>query len=226
MILPMMVTSNGIPGYRIDSVHGQVFASALRPGGAQGLLRSFGGSGEGEQLRLVHQSREHALQELWDACQRAGGNALIGLRFDSSDLGQGSEVCAYGTAVRISALAEGEPGATAQSAADARGEGGPATQPAHWPTMGGVGAATEFGEAEGPVVGHRPAAGQRPVAAEPGPAPQAPQRQPAQSPQTPQSGASESPSGEAAPHPAAGPDQNPRNPQQQRPHGDGSWLDL
>ena len=226
MILPMMVTSNGIPGYRIDSVHGQVFASALRPGGAQGLLRSFGGSGEGDQLRLVHQTREHALQELWDACQRAGGNALIGLRFDSSDLGQGSEVCAYGTAVRITALAEGEPGATTQSSADARGEGGPATQPTNWPTMGGVGAA-EFGEAEGPVVGHRPAAGQRPSAAEPGPAPQAPQAQApqAQSPQTPQATA---PSGEAAPHPGAQPDQhqNPRSPQQQRPNGDGSWLDL
>ena len=49
--------------------------------------------------------------------QQKGANAIIAMRFDTSEMGQTwTEVCAYGTAAYVIPLAEGEPGATGQSA--------------------------------------------------------------------------------------------------------------
>lgn len=253
----MMVTSNGIPGYRIDAVFGEVFATTVRPGSGSGLWRSFGGSDESGQLRLAHESRQHVLSELWDAAQRTGGNAVVGLRFDSAQVGQGSEVCAYGTAVRIVPMGEGEPGATQQSIAEDMGHGGPATPQPNWPTMGHM----EFEE------GQRPGAGERPDAARPADSPTPAQHSPARDEQAQtyvqpdpslapptqpipaQSGPEDQPEerqgpgqpgpeqarfeqappehGQPAhPEPEQGDARHPRTPQQQRPNGDGSWLDL
>ena len=44
-------------------------------------------------------------------------NAIVAMRFDTSDLGTNwTEVCAYGSAVIVSPIAAGEPGSTVQSA--------------------------------------------------------------------------------------------------------------
>lgn len=211
----MMVTSNGIPGYRIEAVYGEVFASTVRPGAGSGLLRGIGGGDEAAQLRLAHDSRRHVLNELEAAAQRAGGNAVVGLRFDSTPLGNGSEVCAYGTAVRIVALEDAEAGSTPQSVAESQGQPGPATTQQSWPTMAGMGS-MEFGEGERLGAATEPPAESEPrrPSAEPGPAPQPPQPHP------------DSP--EDAPDRAddRAPEHRPRSPQQQRPNEDGSWLDL
>ncbi len=54
--------------------------------------------------------------------QRRGANAVVGMRFDTGEIAASfSEVCAYGTAVVVSPLAAGQPGATAQSAHQAQG---------------------------------------------------------------------------------------------------------
>lgn len=169
MIGPMMVTSNGIPGYRIDAVYGQVFASTVRPGAGTGLLRSMGGSDEAGQLRIAHDTREHVLAELNDAALRAGGNAVVGLRFDSAAVGNGVELCAYGTAVRITPLGEDDPGATPQSIAEQQGQSGPATPQQSWPTMGGMGS-LPYEEGQRPAA-QPPQSTPTPSAAEPGPQP-------------------------------------------------------
>ena len=221
MIDPMMVTSNGLPGYRIDAVVGEGFASTIRPGAGSGLLRGISGGDEAGQLRLAHESRQHVLNELHEAMQRAGGNAVIGLRFDSCALGNGSEVCAYGTAVRIVPLGEGEPGATTQSIADANGQGGPATPQQTWPTMGGMGNTPyETGERPGATSRAEAPSAPRTPSAEPRPAPQPPHRNEAPESAQPEPRQQVSQGGEQHD------DQRPRSPEQQRPNQDGSWLDL
>jgi uncharacterized protein YbjQ (UPF0145 family) len=52
---------------------------------------------------VVNQARKHALERLVENARSLGGNAVIGVRFDSSDVGDGlAEIVAYGTAVVIS----------------------------------------------------------------------------------------------------------------------------
>jgi Putative heavy-metal-binding len=46
-------------------------------------------------------SRNEAMNRLIAEAQTRGGNAIIGMRFDTTELGDVStEICAYGTAVR------------------------------------------------------------------------------------------------------------------------------
>ena len=51
---------------------------------------------------VVEQARAHAVERLIAHAQQLGGNAVIGVRFDSSDVGNGlAEIVAYGTAVVV-----------------------------------------------------------------------------------------------------------------------------
>ena len=61
---------------------------------------------------------------MWEQATQRGANAIIGCRFDTGEIAaQFSEVCCYGTAVAVVPIAEGEPGATPQSIADAKARG-------------------------------------------------------------------------------------------------------
>ena len=52
-----------------------------------------------EYTALVDSARRTALERLIEHAGRLGGNAVLGVRFDSSDIGNGlSEIVAYGTA--------------------------------------------------------------------------------------------------------------------------------
>ena len=51
---------------------------------------------------MVDRARHTALERLIDHAQQLGGNAVLGVRFDSSDLGNGlAEIVAYGTAATV-----------------------------------------------------------------------------------------------------------------------------
>ena len=51
---------------------------------------------------MVDQARRTALERLTEHAQQLGGNAVLGFRFDSSDLGNGlAEIVAYGTAATV-----------------------------------------------------------------------------------------------------------------------------
>ena len=55
-----------------------------------------------ERARLVEDSRRHALDRLIENARIQGANAIISMRFDSSEVGQGlTEIVAYGTAVVV-----------------------------------------------------------------------------------------------------------------------------
>lgn len=121
----LIVTSNDIPGYRVDAVLGEVMGMTVRSAniGANLVagLRSLGGGEVTEYTKLVYDSRQQVMERMWADAIARGANAVIAMRFDTGDIAQSfSEVCAYGTAVVVSPIPEGHPGATPQSIGDAQ----------------------------------------------------------------------------------------------------------
>jgi uncharacterized protein YbjQ (UPF0145 family) len=116
----LIVTSNDIPGYRIEAVLGEVMGMTVRSAniGANFVagLRSIGGGEVNEYTKLVYESRQQVMQRMWQDAVAGGANAIVAMRFDTGDIGQAfSEVCAYGTAVIAEPIADGQTGATKQS---------------------------------------------------------------------------------------------------------------
>jgi uncharacterized protein YbjQ (UPF0145 family) len=116
----LIVTSNEIPGYRIEAVLGEVMGMTVRSANIGANLvasfRSIGGGEVNEYTKLVYESRQQVMQRMWSDAVARGANAIVAMRFDTGDIAQAfTEVCAYGTAVIAEPIAEGAPGATKQS---------------------------------------------------------------------------------------------------------------
>jgi len=132
----IIVTTNDVPGYRIDAVLGEVMGMTVRSAnlGANFVasFRSIGGGEVKEYTQLVYESRQEVMHRMVEEARRRGGNAVVGMRFDTGEIAQSfSEVCAYGTAVVVSPIPAGQPGATSQSAHQA--SSAPAYPPAGAP---------------------------------------------------------------------------------------------
>jgi uncharacterized protein YbjQ (UPF0145 family) len=117
----IIVTSNDIPGYRIDAVFGEVMGLTVRSRnfGAQftASFRALAGGELPEMTKALYDSRHEVMGRMVGEAEQKGANAIIAMRFDTSEMGQNwTEVCAYGTAVFALPLAGGEQGATGQSA--------------------------------------------------------------------------------------------------------------
>ena len=103
----IIVTMNDIPGYRVDEVYGEVFGLTVRSRNlfsqiGAGLQSLVGGEIKGMTTQLSD-SRQQAVQRLVEEARSKGANAIIAMRFDASELGTNwTEICAYGTAVRVS----------------------------------------------------------------------------------------------------------------------------
>ena len=103
----IVVTTNDLPGYRVDSVIGEVFGLTVRArnAGAQmgaGFKAMFGGELKGLTKQL-QQTRDEAMQRLVTAAQSLGANAILAMRYDSNEIADGwQELVAYGTAVVVS----------------------------------------------------------------------------------------------------------------------------
>lgn len=70
--------------------------------GLTGTVRSLKAGEVKEFTEVVDQARHTALERLIDHARQLGGNAVLGVRFDSSDLGNGlAEIVAYGTAATV-----------------------------------------------------------------------------------------------------------------------------
>jgi uncharacterized protein YbjQ (UPF0145 family) len=68
--------------------------------GAQ-LKSILGGELKGMTTALVD-SRKQVMERMVAEAEAKGGNAIIAMRFDTSEMGpQWTEICAYGTAVRV-----------------------------------------------------------------------------------------------------------------------------
>lgn len=103
----LVVTTNDVPGYRIDRVIGEVFGLTVRSRnvGSQlgAALKSLGGGELKGMTKTLAASRTEAMERLVTQAGSRGANAILAMRFDVTELGNTwSEVCAYGTAAVIS----------------------------------------------------------------------------------------------------------------------------
>ena len=102
----LIVTTENIPHHRVVEVKGQVFGVVVRSRGLGGNimagLRSIVGGEIHEYTQLLEEARRHAVDRLVQNATAMGANAVIMMRFDSSEIGQTmSEIVAYGTAAVI-----------------------------------------------------------------------------------------------------------------------------
>ena len=102
----IVTTMNDIPGYTVDEVFGEVFGLTVRSRniGSQmgaGFKSMFGGELKGMTKALVD-SRHQVMDRMIEEAEAKGANAIIAMRFDTSDMGGNwTEICAYGTAVKV-----------------------------------------------------------------------------------------------------------------------------
>src|SRR5580765_1474907 len=99
-------TAPFIAGHRVVETKGQTFGLVVRSRGFSGNLiaglRSLGGGEIHEYTQLLEDTRRQALDRLVKNATLMGGNAVVSMRFDSSELaGTMSEIVAYGTAVVV-----------------------------------------------------------------------------------------------------------------------------
>lgn len=102
----LVVTTENLVGHRVLDVKGQVFGVVVRSRGLAGNLmaglRSLVGGEIPEYTQLLEEARRHAVDRMVTNAHRMGANAIVMMRFDSSEMGQTmSEIVAYGTAVVV-----------------------------------------------------------------------------------------------------------------------------
>jgi uncharacterized protein YbjQ (UPF0145 family) len=99
----LVVTTEGIPGYEVRAVIGEVVGVTARTFNPfiEGV-KSLNGRLNPQLVRLLAQIRQEAVANMVEAARRRGANAVIGMRFDHRGVtGAWNEVCAYGTAVLV-----------------------------------------------------------------------------------------------------------------------------
>src|SRR5438105_15182110 len=102
----LVATTERPAGYEVVQTLGQVFGVVVRSRGLGAnivaVLRTLGGGEITEFTRLVEDTRRHAIDRMVENARLLGANAVVMMRFDSSEMGQTmSEVVAYGTAVSL-----------------------------------------------------------------------------------------------------------------------------
>jgi len=113
----IIATTPFIAGHRIVETKGQVFGLVVRSRGFSGNLiaglRSLGGGEIKEYTSLLEDTRRQAIDRLVKNATLMGGNAVVSMRFDSSEMATTmTEIVAYGTAVVV------EPDASAPQAVE------------------------------------------------------------------------------------------------------------
>ena len=100
----LISTMNDLPGHEVTAVLGEVFGLTVRSRnvGSQfgaAFKSLFGGELRGMTKNLVS-SREEVIARMVAEATAKGGNAILAMRFDTSEMGSNwTEICAYGTAV-------------------------------------------------------------------------------------------------------------------------------
>ena len=119
-----VVTLDALPGREIADVVGEVVGVVARGRDLPPELRA--GGMEAGYVSMLTRSRQDAVARAVEMATSAGADAILGLRFDCSEITQNmSEVVAYGTAVKLvpregdEASSEGDASATPASAASA-----------------------------------------------------------------------------------------------------------
>ncbi|HLN59253.1 MAG TPA: YbjQ family protein [Thermoanaerobaculia bacterium] len=101
-----MTSANELPGYRITRNIGIVRGIVVRSRSVIGTIGAafqilFGGNIT-LWTELCEQTRREAFDLMAQHAQDAGGNAVVGMRYDATEIAHGvAEVLAYGTAVVV-----------------------------------------------------------------------------------------------------------------------------
>lgn len=101
-----MTTAFELPGVKITENLGVCYGIVVRSMGiVGGVAASFKGLRRGEipeYTQLLEDSRRHAIDRMVENGQLMGADAIVAVRFDSSEIGQQfTEIVAYGTAVKV-----------------------------------------------------------------------------------------------------------------------------
>ncbi len=110
----IVATTPYVAGHRVAETKGQVFGLVVRSRGLGGNitagLRSLVGGEIHEYTQLLEDTRRQAIDRLVQNATLMGANAVISMRFDSTELASTmSEIVAYGTAVVLVADANARP---------------------------------------------------------------------------------------------------------------------
>jgi uncharacterized protein YbjQ (UPF0145 family) len=103
--LPMSTTFE-LPGMTVRDNLGVVYGLVVRSMGVVGgMAAGFKALRRGEvsqYTQLLEDSRRHAIDRMIENAGLLGADAVVGVRFDSSEIGQQlTEIVAYGTAVTV-----------------------------------------------------------------------------------------------------------------------------
>jgi uncharacterized protein YbjQ (UPF0145 family) len=101
-----MTTALELPGMTVRENLGICYGLVVRSMGfTGGVTASFKALRRGEvseYTQLLEDSRRHAIDRMVDNAALMGADAVIAVRFDSSEIGgQFTEIVAYGTAVKV-----------------------------------------------------------------------------------------------------------------------------
>ncbi len=104
----MVSTTFNLPGYTIRRnvgvVRGIIVRSRSVVGSIGASLQTLVGGNITIWSELCEQTREEAFVSMMQHAEALGANAVIGMRYDATELSQGvTEVLAYGTAVVVDA---------------------------------------------------------------------------------------------------------------------------
>jgi uncharacterized protein YbjQ (UPF0145 family) len=104
--LPIPVTTtfevDGSAGRHVGPAFGVVVRSVGFSRSLVGGIKSMKRGDITEYSGTLEEARRHAVDRMVTHAQDQGANAVVGMRFDSSDVGDGLvEVVAYGTAVTL-----------------------------------------------------------------------------------------------------------------------------
>ena len=125
MHITMTSTAFGIDGYRTVTTLGMVRGITVRSrsifGTIGGGLQTLFGGNISLFTNLCEKTRSEAFDLMMQHAEDIGANAIIGVRYDATEVMQGvSEVLCYGTAVIVEKI--DQPGAPATAFARAPGQ--------------------------------------------------------------------------------------------------------
>src|SRR5580700_4354914 len=106
----LISTMNDLPGYHVTEVLGEVFGLTVRSRNVGSQIGASFKSLVGGELKgmtkNLEASRQEVIQRMAEAAAARGGNAVLAMRFDTSEMGGNwTEICAYGTAAKVVPLA-------------------------------------------------------------------------------------------------------------------------
>lgn len=108
----LVVTTQAVAGYAVRQTLGQCFGVVVRSRGLGGNivagLRSLVGGEIHEYTAMLEEGRRHAIDRMVENATLMGANAILMMRFDSSEIADTmTEIVAYGTAAVVEPAHEG-----------------------------------------------------------------------------------------------------------------------